>query len=48
LGKYWRSHDLFMENHVTGKKTRLVWQDISFRTGLTDKDFSQNSLKRAR
>ena len=48
LDKYWRSHDLFMENHITGKKTRLVWENISFRTGLTDKDFSQNSLKRAR
>ena len=48
LDKYWRSHDLFMENHVTGKQTRLVWENISFRTGLSEKDFSQNSLKRAR
>ena len=48
LDKYWRSHDLFMENHVTGKKTRLVWEDISFQTGLTEKDFTKNSLKRAR
>ena len=48
LDKYWRPHDLFMENHVTGKQTRLVWENISFRTGLSEKDFSQNSLKRAR
>ena len=48
LYKYWRSHDLFMENHGTGKQTRLVWENISFRTGLSEKDFSQNSLKRAR
>ena len=48
LDKYRRSHDLFMENHVTGKKTRLVWEDISFQTGLTEKDFTKNSLKRAR
>ncbi|MEC7732321.1 MAG: hypothetical protein VX657_03700 [Pseudomonadota bacterium] len=37
-----------MENHITGKQTRLVWENISFRTGLSEKDFSQNSLKRAR
>lgn len=48
LDKYWRSHNLFMENHVTGKTTRLIWEEISFRTGLTEKDFSRSSLKRAR
>lgn len=46
--KYWRAHDLFMENHVTGKSTRLVWQDYAFGTGLSDNDFSTNALKRAR
>lgn len=48
LGKYWRAHDLFMVNHLTKKTTRLNWQDIKFQTGLSEADFSQNSLKRAR
>lgn len=48
LGKYWRPLDMFMVNHQTGKKTRLKFDKIEFRTGLTEKDFSKNSLKRAR
>lgn len=48
LGKYWRSHDLYMVNHLTKKNTRLSWKEIQFQTGLGESDFSQNSLKRAR
>jgi len=48
LDKYWRPHDLYMVNHQTGKKTRLVYKAYEFRTGLTDRDFTKNSLKRAR
>ncbi len=48
LDQYWRPHDMFMVNHQTGKKTRLKFEKIDFRTGLTDKDFSKNGLKRAR
>lgn len=48
LDKYWRAHDLFMVNHLTGKKTRLKFEKIEFRTGLKEKDFSKNRLKRAR
>ncbi|MEQ9198435.1 MAG: outer membrane lipoprotein-sorting protein, partial [Rhodospirillales bacterium] len=47
LDKYWRAHDLFMENHQTGKKTRLTIEEITFRLGFTDSDFNSNSLKRA-
>eukprot|EP00435_Cladocopium_sp_Y103_P078524 s1_g2263.t1 len=46
--QYWRAHDLFMENHQTGKNTRLVWSDFIFQAGLTESDFSTNALKRAR
>ncbi len=46
--KYWRAHDLYMENHVTGKSTRLTWEDYAFNTGLTEDDFNTNALKRAR
>ncbi len=48
LDQYWRAHELSMENHQTGKSTLLKWSDYKFKTGLNDKDFSRNSLKRAK
>ncbi len=48
LDKYWRADEMFMENHQTGKSTRLIWRDYEFQTGLSDRDFNKNSLKRAR
>lgn len=48
LDQYWRASEMLMENHQTGKSTYLQWQDYQFRNGLDDKDFSRNSLKRAR
>jgi outer membrane lipoprotein-sorting protein len=48
LDQYWRPDKMSMENHQTGKSTLLTWQDYKFKTGLDDKDFSRNSLKRAR
>ena len=48
LGRFWRAHDLFMENHQTGKKTRLRYESYEFQTGLTDGDFNKSNLKRAR
>lgn len=47
LGQYWRAHDLYMVNHQTGKKTRLTIDEITFRNGFAESDFSQNALKRA-
>lgn len=48
LDQYWRAHDMYMENHQTGKNTRLLQSNYNFRSGLTDRDFDKNSLKRAR
>lgn len=48
LGQFWRPDKMFMENHQTGKSTILKWENYKFKTGLTDKEFSRNSLKRAR
>lgn len=48
LGRYWRADHMSMDNHQTGKSTVLEWTNYEFRTGLTDRDFDQNSLKRAR
>lgn len=46
--KYWRADEAYMENHQTGKSTTLVTKSLDFKTGLTEDDFSQASLKRAR
>ena len=48
LDKYWRPDEMFMENHQTGKSTLLLWNEYEFQTGLTARDFNQNSLRRAR
>ncbi|MFQ5572079.1 MAG: outer membrane lipoprotein-sorting protein [Rhodothermales bacterium] len=48
LDKYWRALNLYMENHQTGRSTRLVYSDYRFQTGLSSRDFSRNVLKRVR
>jgi len=48
LDKYWRPDTMHMVNHQTGKETILEWENYRFRTGLTDRDFDRNTLKRAR
>lgn len=48
LDKFWRADKMHMVNHQTGKSTLLTWHDYQFKTGLTDKDFNRNSLKRAK
>ena len=46
--KYWRAHDMYMENHQTGKSTRLLQSNYKFNAGLSERDFNKNSLQRAR
>ncbi len=48
LEKYWRPDEMDMINHQNGKSTRIVMTNYQFRTGLEDKDFDNNSLKRAK
>jgi len=48
LGQYWRADEMRMVNHQTGKSTVLTWRNYTFQTGLTDRDFDENSLRRAR
>lgn len=43
---YWRADQYRMENHQTGKKTILNWQDYELGVGLNERDFNQNALKR--
>ncbi len=45
-GKFWRALSLNMVNHQNGKSTELKWMNYAFNTGLTDKDFNRNALKR--
>ena len=47
-GKHWRADKMEMINHQTGKSTTLDWENYAFKTGLTEKDFDKNSLKRLR
>lgn len=48
LEKYWRPDEMFMDNHQTGKSTKLITSNYKFRTGLKDSDFNKNSLRRVR
>jgi hypothetical protein len=48
LGKHWRADEMRMVNHLTGKSTRLVWQNYNFGGDLDARDFTKVSLKRAR
>lgn len=48
LNKHWRSSNSIMVNHQSGKSTELKLKNNRFNTGLKDKDFDKNSLKRLR
>ncbi len=43
--RYWRAHTLIMENHLTGKTTRLTFSPFLFQTGLTRQDFEPSKLR---
>jgi hypothetical protein len=48
IDKFWRPDSQEMINHQSKKSTSLIWNNYQFTTGLTDRDFDKNSLKRAR
>lgn len=48
LGQYWRAGKQIMENHQNGKTTELLLTDYQFKTGLSERDFNKNSIKRVR
>lgn len=45
-GKFWRPTRLTMKNVKSGESTAIVWHEYRFRTGLSEKDFTQQALKR--
>lgn len=48
LDKYWRAQEFYVVNHQTGKSTKLTWSNYQFKSGLSEADFNQNALKRAK
>jgi len=48
INKFWRMARSEMVNHQNGKSTILEWENYQLNTGLNDKDFNKNALKRAR
>ena len=46
-GFFWQPHKVMMMNHQNGKSSVLKFQDVKLNNGFTDKDFSQNSLRRS-
>lgn len=48
LNQFWRPDEVLMSNHQNGKSTSLLWENYRFKSGLTNRDFDRNTLKRAR
>ena len=48
LEKFWQPSTLHMVNKVNGKESLLEFSDYKFKTGLNERDFDKNALKRAR
>ena len=48
LDNIYRPHNMYMENHQTGKSTRILQTNFNFDVELTERDFDKNSLKRTR
>ena len=46
--RFWRASSLQMTNHKNGKTTLLYYDDVKFGVGLSERDFDQNALKRAK
>ncbi len=45
---YWRPHHLNMINHMTGKSTDMIYSEYTFKTGLVERNFNKNVLRRIR
>ena len=47
-GFFWQPHKVEMINHQNGKSSILLFENVKLNSGFTDRDFTQNSLKRSR
>jgi outer membrane lipoprotein-sorting protein len=48
LGRHWRAHEMRMDNHQSGRRTVLRFDEFRFRQGLDAQDFLPASMARAR
>ena len=48
IGEFWRAGVQTMTNHLTGASTVLEWNDLQFRTGIDDNEFTKSALRRMR
>lgn len=48
VNRYWHANQMSMENHQNGKSTELLWFNYTIGVGLKDKDFTKNSLRKAK
>lgn len=48
LEKFWQPSTLHMVNKINGKESFLELSGYEFRSGLSERDFDKNALKRAR
>ncbi len=48
INQYWLPLKLMMVNHQNGRTTQMLWQDVVYKNGFRDTDFSLNALKRSR
>jgi hypothetical protein len=48
LDRYWRAHELVMQNHQSGKSTALMVSSYAFQTGQRAVDFTPDRLNRIR
>ena len=46
--RFWRPYELSMINHQSGRSTKLTVTELKFRTGLTETDFTEQSMERLR
>lgn len=47
-GRYWRSHEMVMQNHQSGKSTILRFKQYEFTVGLDESIFQPNRLRTMR
>ena len=48
MDKFWRAHQMDMNNEQTGKSTSLVWDSYEFNAGIDGKTFEPSLPKFAR
>jgi len=47
LGRHWRPSEQMMQNHQTGKSTKVSWEPYKFKTNIHDSEFTPQGLSRS-